>query len=129
MREIKFRAWCNDQKRMFTKVLIGNTTNPDSDDYTAHCIFRGGNWYNSDEHDSVVFMQYTGLKDKNGVEIWQKDICKVEGVGNALVDICPYYGVIFRSGEYEYPIVYCISENDKYEVIGNIYENPELLEE
>lgn len=139
MREIKFRAWCNDQKRMFTKVLAGNTTNPDSDDYTAHCIYRDGDWYHSDEHDNVVFEQYTGLKDANGKEIYEGDIL--------CADNEKYKGlVIYYSGTAEYRTdVYLKGKNvciyglcefiekrgratkSDCIVVGNIHQNPELL--
>ena len=124
MRDIKFRAWCNDQKRMFKKVLIGNTANPDSDDYTAHCIFRDGDWYHSDEHDNVLFMQYTGLKDKNGVEIYDGDIIhdwgeplEVKWITDGWFAERELAGICEAGQEWE----------NSCEVIGNIHENTELI--
>ncbi|CAL9957575.1 hypothetical protein VPHK46_0034 [Vibrio phage K46] len=133
-RDIKFRAWCEDQKRMFTKVLIGNTTNPDSFDYTTHCIFRDGDWYHSDEHDNVSFMQFTGLKDKNGLDIYEGDItpyleCSRQGKVNAQVYYCTIkcqFRVKWIDDDIE------ISDSlddckDWFDVIGNIRQNPELI--
>ena len=55
-REIKFRAFVKKDKAMVSDVRIGNSLND--------CL----------KSDSVVFMQYTGLKDANGVEIYEGDI-------------------------------------------------------
>ena len=156
MRDIKFRAWCNDQKRMFTKVLIGNTTNPDSDDYTAHCVFRDGNWYHSDEHDNVVFIQYIGLKDTDGCEICESDICEImyyTPFGDKTNDFYGKWVVKNWMGQFvlvsgkerlsfidfansissEYVsnlgTVLDFSEKVNVRVIGNIHQNPELLED
>lgn len=74
--------------------------------------------------DNYILMQYTGLKDINGVEIYEGDILKVTGCGIKTIDYVVSrlngmnsFSEIFGSGDYE------------IEVIGNIYENTELLEE
>ena len=73
-------------------------------------IYRYFTW-----HDMYVLMQYIGLKDKNGKEVYEGDIYKYEGeIG------------IFRSIEdfyYDEMLQYFAEEG---EIIGNIYENPEL---
>lgn len=93
-------------------------------------------WFNSDyirNFDDIELMQYTGLKDKNGVEIFEGDIVLADGVKKI---------VTFGEQEHEEDfgdLIYYIGFNVytkmgyssvipvEYEVIGNIYENPELL--
>ena len=88
------------------------------------------------EDEKVKLMQYTGIKDKNGKEIYEGDIIKYKFPYNRrLKHISPVfymesqasYGVldIYKN---EIPL-YKISTNNYFEVIGNIYENKNLLEE
>ncbi|MDT2857922.1 YopX family protein [Lactococcus lactis] len=87
--------------------------------------------------DDVILMQSTGLKDKNGVEIYEGDILKLHAIFLApddkigYIEYSPKYGysIIFE-GNRLYRQEYWASTNKlNYEVIGNIYENPELLRE
>ena len=87
--------------------------------------------------EDVEFMQSTGIKDKNGVEIYEGDILKLHAIFLAPDDKIGYleyspkygYSIIFE-GNRLYRQEYWASTNKlNYEVIGNIYENPELLRE
>lgn len=76
----------------------------------------------------IAKCQFTGLQDKNGVDIYTDDICNVDGLGASLVSICPFYGVMFTSSPNDsYPAVDSIIEGDTFEVIGSVHENKELL--
>ena len=119
MKEIKFRAWDKELNRMCDVIQLG----------VRDIIV---NFIEEDEIsgflpiDRFEIMQYTGLKDKNGTEIYEGDIvfdshCEENGK------------VIFDEGcfaiEWETTIEDLFENCDIYEVIGNAYQNPELLKE
>ena len=107
MREIKFRAW--DKEEMFRVVSIAWAYEHSKVKDTIVCG-RGGSTVNP------ILMQYTGLKDKNGVEIYEGDIIRWDGG-------------LAEEVEWLQPIGgYNIGESEAFEVIGNIWENPELVE-
>lgn len=122
MREIKFRAWHDG--RMYKE---------------SKCEFLSGYgcMFNRFAKPDAPLMQYTGLKDKNSAEIYEGDILKREHCyapddqyDIAVVEysderLCFRFNSIEKHGIFfdtNHP-------NFRFEVIGNIYENPELLEE
>ncbi|MCK8628198.1 YopX family protein [Fructobacillus cardui] len=133
MREIKFRAW--DEKR---KHYIGNweyVINPD-DGKVLEQVGYDPEYEKFSVNYNAVAEQYTGLHDKNGNEIYEGDIVNLHVVVLSPDDKVGYI-------EYRPKFGYCINfgksiarqeywaSNDKHtiEVIGNIHDNPELLEE
>ena len=76
---------------------------------------------------SFILMQYTGLHDKNGKEIYEGDIVKVRSYPSGYINTEVY----FKDGKFAFDgSNYSFKDlNDKVEVIGNIYENKELLNE
>ena len=136
MREIKFRAWDKIRENMIYLIDEDSESIP-IDVYTLE-LWNGGFqiiFYNSEDdktyygEDQVILLQYTGLKDKNEKEIYEGDIVKQKHYSSDYKDreevkwhrdnasFDP-----FNWGDYSFAPCYC-------EVIGNIYENPELLNE
>jgi uncharacterized phage protein (TIGR01671 family) len=130
VREYKFRAWDNGkmQNVSFNNLHV-NFHHPKGTIYIRDEMKPFGNTH------ETTLMQYTGLKDKNGKEIYEGDILKTDLSR-------PYVVVVFRNGAFMYQCqdegndyfdhIFHVNapekEKDQYlEVVGNIYENPELI--
>lgn len=141
MREIKFRAW-----NKLKKIMVYEDEDNSSvylDGWCASDVQVLNQTLNSKfVKDIYKFMQYTGLKDKNGKEIYEGDILEIPEwllQDNQDKCICIYaeeyqtseiigFGLYIKDGySGEYKILVPSDEWDEFEVIGNIYDNPELL--
>lgn len=131
MREIKFRVFGHCTNEMYypgkdsTQLLFG---------------IKGSAWSLWDETEEICdegdgeLLEYTGLKDKNSVEIYEGDVVQITedpvfAGEEDLTGVVKFYECAFwienEKEEKAYPLFNEISER---EVIGNIYENPKLLE-
>jgi uncharacterized phage protein (TIGR01671 family) len=119
-RKIKFRGWDKDRKSMSEGWTMKEWL------YSAFeqaDHFEGVNQYVESFFEKLIWMQYTGLKDKNGKEIYEGDILLHaphwdKGRTKSVADmIYP-----FHCGDWSV-------EPEDCEIIGNIYENPELLQD
>jgi hypothetical protein len=85
------------------------------------------------EASNWIWLQFTGLYDKNGKEIYEGDICKQFGTTEAVVYGLGGFGYQLKEWDFvfyghNYHFGWEDNKSDKIEVIGNIYESPKLLE-
>lgn len=115
MREIKFRAW--------VKTDIEDDGIYEYMESDASTFVEPFELHNTE---MIILLQYTGLKDKNGVEIYDGDIFKAThnfGPGGMHERISSVAFDLEKGYQWEY------WDLDTIEVIGNIYEKPELLDQ
>lgn len=127
MREIKFRAW--------DKALKSWTNYSIDDDLLMFYDKHAECWETDQEGERFILCQYTGLKDNEDREIYEGDIVKA-------ISFARWIGVVKYSDENQAFIfddldkkyrgkstVFMNQLDDGLKILGNIYENPELLKE
>ena len=129
----KFRAWMKSLKWMcdvtnisFDSKFVDICQQGDTERYTEMSV----------EFDEITLMQSTGLFDKNGKEIFEGDIlaCKTD---DEVINLNVFWDeehalFMFESKKYneQEPLAELVENNTyPFEIIGNVYENPELLED
>lgn len=120
MREIKFRGLYNNEWRFW------NASNGDTGFWDIFGVF---------DDPKKTLGQFTGLYDKNKKEIWESDIVREVYLGNVNPNLNKYRYIVVKESKNggswdEISHGHCEgSKRPSWEVIGNIYENPELLKE
>ncbi|QYR68799.1 hypothetical protein JY401_05490 [Fusobacterium animalis] len=127
MKELKIKAWLKKEKKMV--AIIGIDFNYEYIRYTEDDNLFNEN-YKTAEFKNIELLQFTGLKDNGGQELYEADVIKFN---DGIDDI---YGLISYDDE---DAVYCVSYENvtehlsnmagDFEIVGNIFENPDLHEQ
>ena len=129
MRVPKFRAWVKDEKRM---LPVGDLDMS----YKLTYLDENNGYRRERDFDEIELMQFTGLKDKNGKEVFEGDIVKIpddyDTFGHNAGEILK---VAFNNGCFRLKRPnskgrgFYFEDDNTVTIIGNIYENQELLGE
>ncbi|MDU5804105.1 MAG: YopX family protein [Fusobacterium periodonticum] len=142
MREIKFRVYLD--KMYYQDEYVEYDTNLIGIDFLNKTVtfaaYTDGEEvdnlekYSFDENDflykkDLKIMQYTGLKNKNNKEIYEGDIVTLHNSRYKVIFNMEQARFVLRDDKFEMEIPFTNNNNERMEIIGNIYENPELMEE
>lgn len=142
MREIKFRVYLDKmyyqneyveydtnlvEINFLNKIVTfaGYTDGEEEDSFERYSFDENNILYKKD----LKIMQYTGLRDKNGKEIYEGDIIILHNSIYKVLFNEEEARFVLRNDEFEIEIPFINGNNKRIEIIGNIYKNPELLGE
>lgn len=117
MKELKFRAWLKEKKKMVSVCQINL-----SNEYIDY-IYNGN--INRDSFMNIELMQYIGVKDKNGKAVYEGDVVQLFDGNKYIIKWNDQIACFEIVNDFGYLV---FASNNDFEVIGNIYENPEWLE-
>ena len=130
MKNIKLRAWYEEEKEMqrVTDIYFNKKTGE-----IESFVAKGKKCNYHTDFDNHKLMQYTGIEDENGVEIYEGDIVKliIDEFGSDIGVIKFEMGgfvIDYKNLDTEFEWLYYVQDDCDIEVIGNIYENNDLLE-
>lgn len=142
MREIKFRVYLD--KMYYQNEYVEYDTNLAGIDFLNKTVtfaaYTDGEEvdnlqkYSFDENNilykkDLKIMQYIGLKDEYGDEIYEGDIVTLHNSRYKVIFNMEQARFVLRDDKFEMEIPFTNNNNERMEIIGNIYENPELIED
>ena len=125
MREIKFRAWHKEKKEIVNVEEIdfmNKVINYIDNDYENNRQEIIGAYF-----EDIELMEYIGLKDEYGDEIYEGDIVTLHNSRYKVIFNSKEARFVLKDAFFEMDIPFTNNNNERMEIVGNIYENPELL--